>query len=384
MVEKIHKIIDGAYAFALYRLPFSDECHVVVQLSACPQAVRDMADLEDRCGFVMLPFHADGGHPVILISPEKEECIRLRTHGGTTSATTSADCEADGSKDEDYSFYCQVFRKFHESLCAGEFEKLVLSRRKTLYAGDIDLVEVFLRACAAYPRMMVYMCFAPECGTWIGSTPEILLAGCKSHYRTVALAGTMAINTPEDTALHTVRWSEKNMLEQRIVADYVRERLRPYACVIEEEGPYTSRAGQLLHLKTEFHFSSGWSRTDVEGSDSSGEPADEGKTAGNTCNMSGLIGSLHPTPAVCGLPQEKALRFILENEGYDRSYYSGVVGMLNSKGETDLYVNLRCASVAPDGTATLYAGGGLLPSSTVESEWAETEEKLKTILNVFR
>ena len=34
-----------------------------------------------------------------------------------------------------------------------------------------------------------------------------------------------------------------------------------------------------------------------------------------------LVNTLHPTPAVCGLPKESAIDFILKNEGYDRSYY---------------------------------------------------------------
>ena len=57
--------------------------------------------------------------------------------------------------------------------------------------------------------------------------------------------------------------------------------------------------------------------------------------------------------------------------------------MLDETGDTELYVNLRCARI--DGhVAHLYAGGGILPTSELEQEWTETEEKLKTIGNVFR
>ena len=87
---------------------------------------------------------------------------------------------------------------------------------------------------------------------------------------------------------------------------------------------------------------------------------------------------LHPTPAVCGLPKEEAYRFILANEGYDRSYYSGFIGWLDPNGTTDLYVNLRCMNISPT-TFTLYAGGGLLAASRLEDEWQETEDKLDTM-----
>jgi isochorismate synthase len=87
---------------------------------------------------------------------------------------------------------------------------------------------------------------------------------------------------------------------------------------------------------------------------------------------------LHPTPAVCGLPKEKAYRFIKENEGYDRNYYSGFVGMLNPLGKTDLYVNLRCLNYKVN-ELSLYAGSGLLSASELEDEWQETEKKLQTM-----
>lgn len=240
---------------------------------------------------------------------------------------------------------------FKKALDQGLFDKLVLSRSLTIPA-HIDPEKAFYQACRLYPRMMIYLCHVPEIGTWLGCTPEILLSGCKTHYRTVALAGTMPF-------AHQVEWTEKNKREQAIVAHYIKEILQRHADVIEEEGPYTSRAGQLVHLKTEFHF----------------QPR-QGTSIAN------IIDELHPTPAVCGVPKEQARHFIIQNEGYDRKYYSGIVGMYDPMGETNLFVNLRCAEILPD-TATLYAGGGILTDSTQESEWKETEEKMKTIGRVL-
>ncbi|HBK29014.1 MAG TPA: isochorismate synthase, partial [Parabacteroides sp.] len=95
-----------------------------------------------------------------------------------------------------------------------------------------------------------------------------------------------------------------------------------------------------------------------------------------------VLSLLHPTPAVCGLPKEDAFRFIIEKEGYDRSYYSGFVGWLSPTGQTDIYVNLRCVNIHPD-TYTLFAGGGLLASSDLEDEWEETIDKMKTMQNIL-
>ena len=102
----------------------------------------------------------------------------------------------------------------------------------------------------------------------------------------------------------------------------------------------------------------------------------------NTDNIGNLLQELHPTPAVCGLPKEDAFRFILENEGYDRSYYSGFIGWLDTEGHTDLYVNLRCMEIKP-GETTLYAGAGILASSDIESVCTETGDKMNTMKSIL-
>ena len=120
------------------------------------------------------------------------------------------------------------------------------------------------------------------------------------------------------------------------MASYIRRQLLSLGIRSTESGPYPAYAGALSHLKTDFHFS-----------------------LKDNKNLGDLLKVLHPTPAVCGLPKEEAYRFILENEGYDRKYYSGFIGWLDPEGRTDLYVNLRCMHIE-DEQLTLYAGGGLL------------------------
>ena len=97
-----------------------------------------------------------------------------------------------------------------------------------------------------------------------------------------------------------------------------------------------------------------------------------------------LLNKLHPTPAVCGLPKETAKNFILEHEGYDRSFYTGFLGEinLNSGGEksanTHLFVNLRCMELFED-KAVLFVGGGITNDSNNEKEWEETVAKSSTM-----
>ena len=107
-------------------------------------------------------------------------------------------------------------------------------------------------------------------------------------------------------------------------------------------------------------------------------------------NLKEVVSVLHPTPAVCGFPMQKAKKFIFENEGYDRSYYTGFLGELNIKGDyinkpkSDLFVNLRCMQVVKN-MAHIYVGCGITKDSIPEKEFLETVNKsmtMKIILDI--
>jgi isochorismate synthase len=97
-----------------------------------------------------------------------------------------------------------------------------------------------------------------------------------------------------------------------------------------------------------------------------------------------VIRALHPTSAVCGMPLEAALTFLLNNEPYDRRYYTGYLGELNlgTDAQTHLYVNLRCMEIK-DQMAHIYVGGGITKDSDPELEWQETVAKSETMLHVL-
>jgi isochorismate synthase len=95
-----------------------------------------------------------------------------------------------------------------------------------------------------------------------------------------------------------------------------------------------------------------------------------------------LLDTLHPTPAVCGLPKESSKSFILANENYDRTYYTGFLGEINVDLETALYVNLRCVEIVGT-TAIIYVGGGITLESIPENEWSETSNKTFTIKSIL-
>lgn len=348
-------------SFALYRLPYADSYTEIRQTGDEAEEIRTLGELCGKNGFLIAPFAVTDDCPVLLIRPDTvvtENISHLKYQETDSEATTIED---------NHNSYATNFANYHAKLVTGEFRKIVLARTAIDETSkEISPRILFARACKLYPRMFVALVSTPKSGTWLMATPEMLLEWNSTEWRTMALAGTMRLsdeqlsldNPPRqgrNNELKNISWSIKNKTEQHFVASYIREQLEHFTDNLSEEGPYTVRAGNLIHLRSDFKF-----------------------TISNTSRIGELIDALHPTPAVCGLPKDKTFRFITSNEARPRRYYSGFMGPLNLSGNTHLFVSLRCMEICGR-QYRLYAGGGLLGNSTEENEWKETEAKMETM-----
>ncbi len=235
------------------------------------------------------------------------------------------------------------------------FNKFVFSRIKKTQFDSKKTLQLFDTLCENYPKAFVYLISSEAEGTWIGATPETLLQSFNDSGFTMALAG-----TKEKTAL--TPWTEKEFNEQNWVSEYITETLKLNGIQnIENQGPYDSIAGNLIHLRTDFSF-------DLKNH-----------------NVLSIARNLHPTPAVSGLPKTESIALINQIEshelGYSRDLYTGFIGV-TGKDTTQLFVNLRCCQLFND-SAFLYVGGGYTEDSTAENEWEETESKSKTLMSVL-
>lgn len=342
-------------SYAYFRLPYADT-YTLISSEQAPLQIDTLDSLGTQPGFVLVPFRESDTVRALLIRPDSISDFELsssephRPLGEAASDTTVA------------AGYSSAFDAFHTAVSDGRFRKLVLARSADMcLSTPIDASnpeqarDVFERACHMYPRLMVMLFYTPESGAWLIASPEILMDSTGHILHTVALAGTMPF-----TEGH-VQWSEKNKHEQHVVEQYIENILMDCSEDLVKDGPVTTRAGNLVHLRTDFRFH-----------------LRRGQTLGS------LVSRLHPTPAVCGMPKEEASEFIASYEGLDRSYYSGFAGPVDINSQTHLYVSLRCAHLVSPQQAVLYAGGGIMPDSDCRSEWLETESKLKTIRNVLQ
>lgn len=364
--------------FVAYRKPGLN-----TSLMALLQDSKDVFFSEDlsESGFVLAPFSKSGS--TYLIPQESSSFLE-------TNYEHNPEVQ-DKNENEDYppELLVKLEKVQHENLVqkgidaikSGVLTKVVLSRKET-QPTQLKSLEIFKSLLKQYNLAFVYLWFHPETGIWIGATPETLLSVERNKFKTMALAGTQAYKN-----IMQVTWGKKEQVEQQIVTDAILDNLKQVNIErLEVSEAYTSRAGNLLHLRTDI---CGYLKTDNSSSKKLG--------------LKEIVSVLHPTPAVCGLPTKKAEEFILDNEGYQREYYTGYLGEINLKSErkrssnrknqenqaytsivvsSSLYVNLRCMKYH-DGKASLFIGGGITKDSDPAKEWEETVNKAQTLKSVL-
>ena len=339
-------------AFAIYRLPHAGHYTLVGQ-DGVPVALASLAALGDRQGFVIAPFTVDNCTPVLLLRPD----VVRQCAVDEVTAMRDLPCYLEGNnipwQPSSIETYHDDFCRFHRAFSATGLKKLVLARSADIAHQGVQPADLFVKACKRYPEAFVALFSAPQCGTWLIATPEVLLALNGERWRTMALAGTMPYSD------NMPRWSEKNVQEQDYVTRYIGDCLGRFSHDVSVKGPYITRAGILAHLRTDFSF-----------------------TLTDETAVGEVLDALHPTPAVCGLPKEEAHGFIKENETCDRSYYSGFSGPLAIGDETAMFVSLRCMRILGD-RYRLYAGGGILPQSNEDQEWKETAAKMQAMISLI-
>lgn len=250
--------------------------------------------------------------------------------------------------------YLDIINNIIVDMKSNAYQKLVLSRIQIVPNEERDLGLIFNEMVKLYPNAFTFIYNLPGIGCWMGASPETLLKENKNHYETVALAGTQKLNMEVDL----VKWGEKEIEEQQYIQDFIERFLSDHQSAFTKSDTYTSEAGNVCHLKTEYYIEK------------------------QNQSLANLIDGLHPSPAICGTPQEAALGHIKKYEMHDRSFYCGYLGLL-SEGSVNLFVNLRSMSISKDCFA-LFLGGGITVNSDAESEWKETELKGKTMESVLK
>jgi isochorismate synthase len=249
-----------------------------------------------------------------------------------------------------------------EAILAGGIRKVVLARRAEVrFARRLDPVAVLLRLLSSRDEFVFG--FRRDDAAFVGASPETLLTRRGRRLRVEALAGTCRLPPGPDRserlalAAELLYGSGKDLGEHALVVRGIVDVLAPFAARrILPEWPRVRGLRELAHLSSEIE-------------------AELREEVGSAA----LLGVLHPTPAVGGLPREAALRLIAAVEPVERGWYAGPVGWLSPDGDAELAVAIRSALLRGD-TAWLYAGAGIVAASDAAAEYRETEDKLGRLL----
>jgi menaquinone-specific isochorismate synthase len=248
-----------------------------------------------------------------------------------------------------------------------ELTKVVLARQVDVdFEPPIDIPSLLHRWRSMEPNCTVFSMPTPK-GQFVGASPELLIERHGDRVHSRPLAGTTGLMSDADAA--EFRSSTKESLEHRLVAEAIGTALTPLCSEVDlPPGPELVRLHNIIHLGTAIY---GKLRR---------QPTPDGDEKVPTALD--LVAALHPTPAVGGVPADRAVDTIAKLEPDLRGSYAGPVGYVDGDGDGHWVVGIRAATLR-GATARLAAGVGIVSGSEPQAELAETTLKFTAVFDAL-
>ncbi|OOF58387.1 isochorismate synthase [Rodentibacter genomosp. 2] len=196
---------------------------------------------------------------------------------------------------------------------------------------------------------------------FVGSTPERLFARKYNLFLTEALAGTAPITDNPQENQQQAEWllnDEKNLNENWLVVQDISQNINPMVESLDVGEVELKPLRKVQHLLRKIQ-------------------------ANLTAHYqdSALLGAIHPTAAVSGLPQQQARIILSEIETFERGWYAGTLGLM-SKAYSEFCVAIRSAFIEGN-RIRVFAGAGIVEGSEPLTEWLEIERKAAGLVSLF-
>lgn len=246
---------------------------------------------------------------------------------------------------------------------AGLAEKVVIARSLALqFEESVSSTQVLSQVKNEQPESYLFGLEGKDF-LFFGASPERLVRVEDGKGYSSCVAGSIrrGKTAEEDELLgDTLLNDEKNRGEHHYVVEMITETFEQSCTgVTVPDGPKLLKIRDIQHLFTP-----------VEGQ------LKEGAT------ILQLVKSLHPTPALGGVPREAALEMIRRYEPMNRGLYAAPIGWVDAAGNGEFAVAIRSA-LLKDERAYLYAGGGIVGDSEATSEYEETLVKFRPMLRAL-
>ncbi|MFP5262999.1 MAG: anthranilate synthase component I [Blastocatellia bacterium] len=250
-----------------------------------------------------------------------------------------------------------------EYIAAGDIFQVVLSQRFEVGLGAHPF-EIYraLRVVNPSPYMF-YLKVGDR--SIIGASPEMLVraTGRRLEYRPIAGTRPRGSTETEDLLLgEEMRADEKEVAEHVMLVDLGRNdlgRVADYGSVEVTELMVVERYSHVMHLVSAIkaRLRPGKDRFDA-------------------------LAACFPAGTVTGAPKVRAMEIVEELEPTRRGVYAGSVMYLDYSGNLDSCIAIRTI-VAKGGRAYIQAGAGIVADSEPESEYVETVNKARAMLQAI-
>lgn len=259
--------------------------------------------------------------------------------------------------------YTAQFKQVNEYLIAGDCYQINLARRVQIpvQTPPFELYkQVRQETKAPYSGFFNIeqgqcLCFSPE---------QFLTLNADGNIFTSPIKGTRPRdNDPEQDAIGAKALGEsvKDRAENLMIVDLLRNDFGRFC------EPGSINVPKLMHVQsfaTVHHLIS-----EVHGKIQAGITAEA------------VLAACFPGGSITGAPKRRAMQIIDELETEDRHAFCGSLVHLGANGTLNANICIR-TGILQDNTLTLWAGGGIVIDSTLETEWIETLWKIQRILEV--
>lgn len=250
-----------------------------------------------------------------------------------------------------------------EYIAAGDIFQVVLSQRFDVGLGAHPF-EIYRSLRVVNPSPYMFYLKIDD-RSIIGASPEMLVraTGRRLEYRPIAGTRRRGATETEDLLLgEEMRADEKEVAEHVMLVDLGRNdlgRVADYGSVEVTELMEIERYSHVMHLVSAIkaRLRPGKDRFDA-------------------------LAACFPAGTVTGAPKVRAMQIIEELEPSRRGIYAGSVMYLDYSGNLDSCIAIRTI-IAKDGRAYIQAGAGIVADSVPESEYVETVNKARAMLQAI-
>ncbi|MDX8045112.1 anthranilate synthase component I [Gracilibacillus sp. S3-1-1] len=260
--------------------------------------------------------------------------------------------------------FLEMVETAKQHIVDGDIFQVVLSQRMKA-SFDAEPFTFYRRLRVANPSPYMYFIDFDDYIV-LGASPESLIKTTGQKVVTNPIAGTRPRGKTdvEDQQLATeLLADQKELAEHKMLVDLSRNdlgRVCEIGSITIPKYMTIERYQHVMHIVSEVH----------------------GELTANYTGIDALISTL-PAGTVSGAPKIRAMQIINQLENKKRGVYAGAVGYINMNGNVDLALAIR-TMVIKGSQAYVQAGAGIVYDSDPQSEYQETLNKAKSLLEVSK